>query len=68
MIGQIVFGILADLYGRRKMYGYELIVLIVGSIGTAMSSEGKGSMSIWGWIVVWRLIMGVGIGAGKAGL
>ena len=42
MVGQIVFGWAGDRYGRRKMYGLELIVLIVGSIGTAMSSEGQG--------------------------
>lgn len=43
MVGQIVFGWAGDRYGRRKMYGLELIVLIVGSIGTAMSSEGRGN-------------------------
>lgn len=63
MVGQIAFGFLGDIYGRRKMYGFELIVLIIGSLGTAMASEGAGSMNVWGWIIVWRLIMGIGIGA-----
>ena len=63
MVGQIAFGILGDLYGRRKMYGFELIVLIIGSLGTAMASEGAGSMNVWGWIIAWRFIMGIGIGA-----
>jgi MFS transporter, PHS family, inorganic phosphate transporter len=26
LVGQVVFGFLADIYGRRKMYGLELIV------------------------------------------
>ena len=63
-IGQVVFGFLGDLYGRRKMYGLELIILIVGSIGTAMASEGSNqSMSIIGWLTFWRIFMGVGIGS-----
>ena len=63
-LGQLVFGVLGDLYGRRKMYGMELIILIAGSIGTAMASEGSNqSMSIIGWLVFWRMFMGVGIGA-----
>ena len=64
LIGQILFGFFGDKYGRRKMYGYELIVLIVGSIGTAMASSGEaGSMSILGWLTTWRIVMGIGIGA-----
>ena len=62
--GQFVFGFLGDIYGRRKMYGLELFVLIVGSVGTAMASEGANdSMSILGWLVFWRIFMGTGIGA-----
>lgn len=64
LVGQIVFGFFGDKYGRRKMYGYELVVLIVGSIGTAMASSGEAdSMNILGWLTAWRIIMGVGIGA-----
>ena len=32
MIGQVVFGFLADRYGRRKMYGLELIVTIAAHL------------------------------------
>lgn len=64
MIGQVVFGFLADRYGRRKMYGLELIVTIAASLGFATASTGvNGSMSIIGLLIFWRLIMGVGIGA-----
>ena len=62
--GQLIFGLLGDLYGRRKMYGLELLILIVGSIGTAMASAGQnGSMNFLGWFVFWRIFMGIGIGA-----
>lgn len=64
MLGQVTFGVLADIYGRRKMYGLELIVTIVGSLGFAMSSPGvHNSMSMIGWLVFFRLLTGVGIGA-----
>ena len=64
MIGQVAFGLLADKYGRRKMYGLELIVTITASLGLATSSTGvNGSMSIMALLIFWRLVMGVGIGA-----
>jgi MFS transporter, PHS family, inorganic phosphate transporter len=64
MLGQVLFGILADIYGRRKMYGLELIVTMIGSLGFAVSSPGvNNSMSIIAWLVSFRLLTGVGIGA-----
>ena len=63
MIGQLVFGLLADRYGRRKMYGLELIVTIAASLGFATASTGvNDSMSLIGLLIFWRLVMGVGIG------
>ena len=64
MIGQVVFGVLADRYGRRNMYGLELIVTITASLGLATASTGlNNSMSLIGLLIFWRLVMGVGIGA-----
>lgn len=64
ILGQITFGILADMYGRRKMYGLELIATIVASLGLAASSTGvNNSMSLFGWLIFYRLLMGVSIGA-----
>ena len=40
IVGMILFGRLGDTYGRRKMYGIELIVLIIGTVGVLMSSNG----------------------------
>ena len=36
----LLFGVLGDIYGRRKMYGLELIILIIGTVGVLMSSTG----------------------------
>lgn len=61
MVGQLAFGFLADIYGRRKMYGLELYVMILAIVGIVMSSSGAdGSMSIFGWLFAWRFIMGIG--------
>ncbi|KAF2272594.1 inorganic phosphate transporter 1-4 /Pi cotransporter [Westerdykella ornata] len=64
MLGQIAFGFAADILGRRKMYGLELVIVIVGTMLMIMSSNGeKNSMAVGGWLVAWRAIMGIGIGA-----
>ncbi|KAH6690218.1 major facilitator superfamily domain-containing protein [Leptodontidium sp. MPI-SDFR-AT-0119] len=64
IIGQIGFGLAADIWGRRKMYGLELIITIGATIGVVMSSNGTyGSMSIIVSLLVWRFILGIGIGA-----
>lgn len=64
MIGQVAFGVAADMYGRRRVYGIELMVLIAGSLYLSMSGTGeRHSMNIWGWLVTWRLIVGLAVGA-----
>ena len=40
MVGMVTFGLLADTFGRRKMYGWELVVLMAGTMGVVMSSTG----------------------------
>jgi MFS transporter, PHS family, inorganic phosphate transporter len=69
IFGMILFGLLGDIYGRRKMYGIELILLIVGTVGVLMSSNGfatgdglQGSMDIQSWLVFFRFVSGVGLG------
>ncbi|KDQ62674.1 hypothetical protein JAAARDRAFT_203751 [Jaapia argillacea MUCL 33604] len=61
VVGQLFFGWLADVLGRKRMYGIELIIIMTATFGQAMSGSGP-AMSIVGAIVVWRFIMGVGIG------
>ena len=64
MIGQVVFGFLADRYGRRKVYGMELLVTIAASFGFATASTGaNNSMSLIALLIFWRLVMGIGIGS-----
>lgn len=63
LIGQLVFGWLADILGRKKMYGIELMIIIIAALGSAICGEGKaGSVSVVSVIIFWRVIMGLGIG------
>src|SRR5271155_1775038 len=61
VLGQLGFGWLADIIGRKRMYGLELIVIIFGTLAQALSSDSP-SMSIVGVIIFWRVMMGIGIG------
>lgn len=64
MLGQIIFGYFADKFGRRRMYGVELALLIVATLGMVMSSNGvDGSMDVFGWLIWWRVVAGIGAGA-----
>jgi PHS family inorganic phosphate transporter-like MFS transporter len=70
VIGQVVFGYLADRYGRKALYGIELIIVIISTTGLLQSSNGfsDGQSQTWGiypWILFWRAVMGLGIGAGE---
>ncbi|KAF9067252.1 phosphate transporter [Rhodocollybia butyracea] len=61
LIGQLLFGWLADIVGRKKMYGFELMIIIFTTFAQALSANGP-SVNIIGVLVVWRVLMGIGIG------
>jgi len=61
LVGQLIFGWLADVVGRKKMYGIELMIIIVGTLGQTMAGQAHG-VNIFNVLIVWRFIMGLGIG------
>ncbi|KDR76371.1 hypothetical protein GALMADRAFT_247813 [Galerina marginata CBS 339.88] len=61
LVGQLLFGWLADMVGRKRMYGIELLIIIVATFAQALSGQAA-AVRIIGVLVVWRFIMGVGIG------
>ncbi|CAK7203955.1 hypothetical protein SEUCBS139899_006705 [Sporothrix eucalyptigena] len=63
VVGQLGFGFLADYYGRTRLYGIELILVIVSTIGVATSNYGYNDLSFLGLFIWWRFVMGIGIGA-----
>ena len=54
-LGALLFGRVADMLGRKRIYGYEVLVLAAGAVASAFS------LSIW-WLIFFRVILGVGIG------
>ena len=65
MVGNVVFKIAADIVGWSKMYGMELLIVILATLVLAMSSCGeKYSLEVVGLIMTWRCIMGLCIWAG----
>lgn len=61
LVGQLLFGWLADRLGRKKMYGVELIIMIVGTLASACAVQSD-SLSILWFLVITRFVVGVGIG------
>jgi PHS family inorganic phosphate transporter-like MFS transporter len=61
VIGQLGFGALADIVGRKRMYGLELIMIIFATLAQALASSSP-AMDIVGVIIFWRVLMGIGIG------
>ena len=63
IIGMIGFGFLADIYGRRTLYGYELTFVVFATLGFSISSTGAGnSLGIIYLLCIFRFLIGVGVG------
>ncbi|KAF9347522.1 Inorganic phosphate transporter pho84 [Mortierella sp. AD094] len=59
--GQIGFGYLADRLGRKRMYGVELLIIIVATFGQSVSGDSF-ALSLPATIILWRFILGIGVG------
>src|SRR2546421_6403930 len=54
-LGSLIFGRLADRLGRKFVYGYELVVLAIGAIASALAPNVI-------LLLIFRFILGLGIG------
>ena len=54
-LGALLFGRVADMVGRKRIYGAEVLILAAGAIACAFSPN------IW-WLIAFRFILGIGIG------
>ncbi|GMG43009.1 unnamed protein product [Ambrosiozyma monospora] len=61
VIGEVVFGIMADLFGRKYMYGIELMIMIGATILQCTAGE-SGAINFAAVFAFYRIIMGIGIG------
>ncbi|KAG0004321.1 Inorganic phosphate transporter pho84 [Entomortierella chlamydospora] len=62
LVGQLVFGYLGDAKGRQKIYGLELMIIIIGTLCCAMSGSNIKGASAIDYLCFWRFVLGVGIG------
>ena len=53
LIGQLLFGWLADVVGRKRMYGVELMIIIIATFGQSVSGEAH-AVNVLGVLIVWR--------------
>lgn len=53
--GAVFFGFFSDRFGRKKLYGYEILVLFFGAIFCACAQS-------FMWLFLARLVVGFGIG------
>jgi PHS family inorganic phosphate transporter-like MFS transporter len=69
IVGQVLFGVLADIYGRTSLYGWELVIVIFATFNFAFTSEGivsatgVASLNLKTAFYCWRFLTGCGIGA-----
>ncbi|WP_337860431.1 MFS transporter [Ferroplasma sp.] len=61
VVGALTFGRLLDHLGRKAVYGFELVLLVIGALGSAFLSF-KNPYALMGW----RFLLGVGIGGDYA--
>ncbi|HTU05919.1 MAG TPA: MFS transporter, partial [Trebonia sp.] len=54
-VGALVFGRIADMLGRKRIYGYEVLILAGGALASAFAPN-------FTFLLVCRIILGIGIG------
>ncbi|KAJ7503553.1 major facilitator superfamily domain-containing protein [Mycena galericulata] len=61
VVGQITFGLAGDVFGRKAVYGIEMMVTTVATILIISGPLSLGT-GLFTYITVFRAIMGIGIG------
>src|SRR6201996_3264761 len=59
-IGALLFGRVADMLGRKRIYGFEVLVLAAGAVACAFAPNIL-------WLIGFRFILGIGIGGDYPG-
>ncbi|KAF0714510.1 hypothetical protein As57867_003825, partial [Aphanomyces stellatus] len=64
LVGHVSFAVLGDILGRKKVYGMELMILVVGALLCAVAAwpVNGNPDNVLIMLAVWRFILGVGVG------
>jgi MFS transporter, PHS family, inorganic phosphate transporter len=54
-VGALLFGRIADMFGRKRIYGFEVLILAAGAIASAFAPSIT-------WLIIFRCVLGIGIG------
>lgn len=54
-VGAFVFGRIADVLGRKKVYGLEAALMVIGALASGFAPNLT-------WLLVFRFILGIGVG------
>ena len=61
ILGQLIAGSLADIFGRKKLFVLTAALISIGSFGSACSIDTP-TLTIYGQIALWRFFLGAGVG------
>ena len=61
VLGQLLLGWFGDRFGRRPAMVITTGLIVFGALGSAVMTTGYGNW-IWQSLVVWRFILGIGLG------
>ncbi|KAJ1970904.1 hypothetical protein H4R35_005586 [Dimargaris xerosporica] len=62
LVGQLVFGWLGDRFGRQRIYGFELMIIIIGTIMSAFSASAVHGFNVLTTLTIMRFVVGFGVG------
>ena len=61
-VGALVFGRVADILGRKRIYGYEVLILAIGAIASAFGAIASAFSPNHTFLFISRAVLGIGIG------
>lgn len=64
ILGQVMFGVFGDAFGRHAIYGRELMLTMFGTLLVITAPPQLGHGGIVAWVTVFRVVTGFGIGGG----
>lgn len=62
VIGQLVFGSIADLIGRKRVFIMTCAIVILGAMLSACAIDSGGTFGLYTQVSMWRFWLGVGVG------